>query len=591
MQKSKSKLSKRSFIHRISNRMKHALRRAKLFAAKPLVAGLIGLSALGGVPSYAFAKSEPPAQTEQVINTNQNNSSISYSLDGRATITDAGAQFGPSADLRVNAKHNKTHHLDLDFYGGFGAIKYLDYMYVYGTGGMGLDWKWYISNDGKNYINLSTFSSGIITNFYDKGYFLNRGSLTLTHTFNQSYWFRMGGGGYAGVSVPNFALADINFWVGMSTKLKYLYTWATIEWIMAAKKAHEAILITKYRPYFNRFDFGMTSNPAYLRGFVVGADYNYDVLNGHYAGLKIGYEKCFGIVCVDTFAKGGVQVEGRMFSSPRFNAQVGLNVSIRSQNPYPNAKFNTTYETEDIGYPPELSKEIMHTNSGWQNAEQKQIYTNMLSMLKDSTNLSEFVNKLNGMSVDSRIKYMAMFAQILEEKGYAYTTLNDLLHGHFFSNSVKQIANTDVFEIYEKIRTLIMGGHLSNNDIAVCGGIHELVAYALAQTGLKTYTFTNNSKWGKHVVALANNGNDWYIINYGEIIKANNPRSLIRLMQTYSRDQGNIPQFSVMLYDGKTRKFVGKIILPEMKLILGAGGMDTPEIQRLNTLLQEPESP
>jgi len=542
------KRSKRS----IQESFKRVIGKAKLSFAKYAAVGLIGLSSMF-LPSGASARSFPvnPPIGEQVQTLSNN---MDYGVSGDFYGNESGSSINASAFWKHRDLLHKysNHTLSLLTLGYVGGMRLFDLMY--GDGGLkiALDYTWSFSPKDK--LDIYLVGSGMLTNLYDKIYMEHFGGLSFYHKFSKDIRFKIGIGGSAGISFPNYNLVDFNSYVGASLRLYRVFMEYWMNIFMMANSPTEAISISDYKLHTGTQHLNVLVNVS--NGFIIPAGFEYDPALGYSVYGGIGYSKCFGNICVSTSGIGGARFHGEFTPNAVPFLAINFKVNFGRSNSPDDPRYNPMSEqftTEYSAYPSGLpSSTSLQPNT--------KILSDISNLIKNNETLDDFVHSLKQMKLsdEQSILYLSAFAQLLEERGYSNKTLNDLLHGHFFSDSVKQTAGASMEEIYESIREAVMTG--TSKNIAICGGINGPIASTASQLGMKGYAMTNSSKWGLHVVSLIRDDTTgtYYLVNYGNVIKTRGSNSLDKLLDVYGRNQGSIPQLSLYLFrynkDGKVDK-------------------------------------
>lgn len=569
LRQKKHKILRKSFgkfKKQLGESVERSFAKFKLDLTKYAAIGLIGLSSVF-LSSRTLARPIPvnPPVAEQVQTYSDN---MDYGISGNFYGNESGSNIDASALWKDQDLLHKyvNHKLSLSLLGYVGGMRMFNFMY-WDTGlKLDLDYTWSFSPKDK--LNLYLTASGMLTNLYDKLYMGHFGALSLTHTFSKDVRLKIGTSGSAGISFPNFNLVDFDAYAGLSLRLYRVFMEYWMDIFMTADSPTKAIDIMDYKPHVGTQHFNVLVNASH--GFIVPTGFEYDPVLGYSAFGGIGYSQCFGNICVSTSGVGGARWDGEFTPNPvpflsikfsaRFNRSDSTNYSNNGSStsnstgvPYMNP-MSEEFTTEYSAYPAGLPNSTELKPNGE--------ISDVSSLIKNNGTLDDFVQSLKGkkLSNEQNILYLSAFAQLLENRGYSNDTLNDLLHGHFTSSNVKKTAGASMEDIYEAIREAIITG--TSKNIAVCGGIHGLVASMASRLGMEGYALTNSSKWGLHVVSLVHDPttNTFYLVNYGSVIKTTGSNSLDKLLDVYGRNQGSIPQLSMYLFRYNKNGKVDKVM-------------------------------
>ncbi|MDD5172501.1 MAG: hypothetical protein PHF60_05715 [Candidatus ainarchaeum sp.] len=191
-----------------------------------------------------------------------------------------------------------------------------------------------------------------------------------------------------------------------------------------------------------------------------------------------------------------------------------------------------------------------------------------------ATSFEEFKSSYGGtLSPDEVVLRARFLGAFLQQVAYANDAYNALTTGNIFDSEVKRIAGADEEQIFSYIKGYIdwyqnhgVGEPLPanlKNGIAVCAGIHWLMAEFMRANGVDAIVMTVNTRDGPHVITAAQLKDQTALLDYGNMYTSPEG-TLDQTMRFYGRNK-QAPTFQSYFYgpDG----YMGTYVTSEGRLL------------------------
>ncbi|MBU0533115.1 hypothetical protein KKB44_06500 [Candidatus Micrarchaeota archaeon] len=204
--------------------------------------------------------------------------------------------------------------------------------------------------------------------------------------------------------------------------------------------------------------------------------------------------------------------------------------------------------------------------------------------IMSSHNFEEFTRSYNGASEEDVILTARFLGASLQQVAYANNAADALNNTQFFDSEVVRIASATNETIFAYMQEYIdwyenhdpteqMPEHLQNG-IAVCAGIHWLVAEFLRGNEIDTIVASVNTPNGPHVVAISQMTDRTMLFDYGNLY-VTDPDRLDEVIRFYGQNR-QAPTFQSQFFgpDG----YMGTYITSEGRLLHQTVGIENGEI-------------
>jgi hypothetical protein len=172
----------------------------------------------------------------------------------------------------------------------------------------------------------------------------------------------------------------------------------------------------------------------------------------------------------------------------------------------------------------------------------------------------------------------------MQQVAYANGAMKALNQTKFFDPEVRRIAsvNNDTMLYYLQKDVSWYSGHSSSealpaelqNGIAICAGIHSLMADFMRANGVPTIVASVNTRNGPHVIAIATLPDKTVLLDYGSAFTTP-ANTFDQTMRFYGQHRG-APTFQSQLFgaDG----YMGTYTTPEGRLLHQTIGVYSPSL-------------
>ncbi|MEM4272216.1 MAG: hypothetical protein QXH30_01375, partial [Candidatus Bilamarchaeaceae archaeon] len=207
----------------------------------------------------------------------------------------------------------------------------------------------------------------------------------------------------------------------------------------------------------------------------------------------------------------------------------------------------------------------------------------------NSATFEEFKNGYGGaLSEDEVIVRARFLGAFLQKVAYANNAYDSMVNGNIFDGEIQRIASADEELIFQYLKSYVKwySEHGSNaplppelqNGIAVCAGIHWIMAEFMRANGVKSIVRQVNTPDGMHVIAIADLKGRAVLLDYGKMLEASD---IDHATYLYGQMNGS-PTFQSQTFGEKG--YIGTEVTPAGRLLHDAVGLDNPEILKKDYL-------
>ncbi len=170
----------------------------------------------------------------------------------------------------------------------------------------------------------------------------------------------------------------------------------------------------------------------------------------------------------------------------------------------------------------------------------------------------EFTASYSDASTNDKILAARFLGAFLQQVAYANGAMDALYNGDLFNAQVQRISNSTSDTMFWNIQQYVqfydthapgaqLPEHLANG-IAICAGIHHLMAEFLRANGIDTLVASVNTGRGPHVIAIAQLPESTALLDYGNMYTGP-ANSFDETMRYYGQMRG-APTFQSQLFTG-----------------------------------------
>ncbi len=200
--------------------------------------------------------------------------------------------------------------------------------------------------------------------------------------------------------------------------------------------------------------------------------------------------------------------------------------------------------------------------------------------LANASSFTEFATSYNNESEDDVILTARFLGAFLQQVAYNNKAQDALFQGDFLNQAVHDVGSATVNDMFSDMQEYVKyyegrptSTELPENlkdGIAVCAGIHEVMAAFLRANGMKALSQTVNTVDGPHVITTVLLPGRTLLLSYGNMYQGP-ANSLDETLRAYGE---LAPTFQSQIFKGK---YKGTLLTDEGALLHGAIGIDNTE--------------
>lgn len=321
------------------------------------------------------------------------------------------------------------------------------------------------------------------------------------------YYLWLSGGSYPKMD----SLYSTMYLGGAATFNRWVQVYTIPRLVAAAGTAMETAYVGDYSFRFQGIESGVNLWLGGQRDWMLGGFANYDRILSRYGARVVKY---FSLKTV------GVRLMGGLGYS-RWSDEVGgtgeaigfAELQVELKEP-PRTRFRVSYEHLRLGFTPQVT-----AHEG--NSEDLSPVVSALARtnMAATDRFAAFAALYTGADAQTLVETARWLGHTIKDNTYAYDALSDLTSADLFSNRVKALAALGHEDIYQQTRTCLLDPTLCQ-ELAVCAGIHSVMADFLSRNGIPALAVGVNSSRMMHVVTVALTEDQTRLINYGELFEA-----------------------------------------------------------------------
>lgn len=210
--------------------------------------------------------------------------------------------------------------------------------------------------------------------------------------------------------------------------------------------------------------------------------------------------------------------------------------------------------------------------------------------LLSANSLSEFSSSYEGSSNEEVIRTARFLGAFMQQAAYANKANEDLTKGNILSAEAQRISESNPELIFSYVRSMVdfYENHSSNsplpdelrNGIAMCGGIHHVMAEFMRSNGIPAIVGSVNTTNGPHMITIGLPEDSTILLDYGREYIAQ-PNRFDEAMRVYGRSK-RAPVFQSQLFDGNG--YMGTYTTAEGRLLHESIGVDNGDVLKKDFL-------
>ena len=212
----------------------------------------------------------------------------------------------------------------------------------------------------------------------------------------------------------------------------------------------------------------------------------------------------------------------------------------------------------------------------------------MKQRMLDSSSFKEFKNSYGNLSEEEVVVRARFMGAFMQQVAYANNAYKSMTNGNIFDPEIKRIADASNEDIFQYLQEYI-GWYQSNsgplpedlkNGIAVCAGIHWLMAEFMRANGVNAIVMSVNTPNGMHVITAAQLKDRTLLMDYGNTYQT--PQGTVdQALRFYGWNNGT-PTFQSQFFgpDG----YMGTYFTSEGRLLHRTVGLDNPDLLKKDFL-------
>jgi hypothetical protein len=207
--------------------------------------------------------------------------------------------------------------------------------------------------------------------------------------------------------------------------------------------------------------------------------------------------------------------------------------------------------------------------------------------ITSTASFDDFVASYNDASQDDVFAAARFLGAFLQQVAYAHKVKDDLYNTNVFSSEVIRVASATNQTMYDYMKEYVQWYQTHNSGdqmperlqkgIAICSGIHWLMASFLHANGVPSLVASVNTPKGPHMVTIAMTKDRTRILDYGNVY-GTEANTLDEAIRFYGRNRG-APTFQSQLYRAGG-SYLGTYTTSEGRLLHGTIGIENEDILR-----------
>ncbi|MCP4648206.1 MAG: hypothetical protein GY852_10835 [bacterium] len=212
----------------------------------------------------------------------------------------------------------------------------------------------------------------------------------------------------------------------------------------------------------------------------------------------------------------------------------------------------------------------------------------MKERMVNASSFEEFKNSYGHLSEDEVILRTRFLGAFMQQVAYANNAYASMTNGNIFDPEIKRIADSSNEDIFQYLQQYVdwyqnnsgpMPENLKNG-IAVCAGIHWLMAEFMRANGVDAIVMSVNTPNGMHVITAGQLNDKTVLLDYGNTYETP-AGTLDQALRFYGWNNG-APTFQSQFF-GKDG-YMGTYVTSEGRLLHRTVGLDNPDLLKKDFL-------
>lgn len=403
--------------------------------------------------------------------------------------------------------------------------------------------------------------------------------------------FRLRAGFVIGGALSYPAWDDIYFNMagGLSAEISNFLVYAMPQFYFAAPDPIKTAYVGHYRPQFQNAEFGVQYR-FYEDQYTARIFGDWGVINQR-VGARITRTINFSREVSGDFYLAGGATHWDNSLGGRWDPLVMFGMNLVIGGKYMNSTNTVRYEHLQSGGVRFAQTEIPNNENpgpyGFGRSGNPDV-DSQVEQAKEriiaNNSFAGFTAAYHGSSKADVIMAARFLGAFLQQVAYANNAYNSLNNTGFFDPEVMRISNASPDQIYTYIQRYVQFYNSNSprsalpedlkNGIAVCAGIHQVMAEFLRSNGVPTIVASVNTPKGPHVIAIAQLDNSTVLLDYGNTYTTP-ANTFDQAMRFYGQNRG-APTFQSQLFgpDG----YIGTYETSEGRLLRRSTGLVNMDI-------------
>jgi hypothetical protein len=404
-------------------------------------------------------------------------------------------------------------------------------------------------------------SAAAMGNMASQLYTSHSAGLGYSQPIGKKVRLRMGGVIGGALSYPAWDDIYFNIAAGASLQAGNFLMYGMPEFYFAAGNPMQTAYIGHYKPRFQRVEFG--AQLSVMDGQYTGRIFGDVGTINHRVGARVTRTINFSkTVDGDVWVAGGATHWAEVLGG-RWDPMVMVGANIVFGGEKINSTNTLRYEHLQAGGVRHAVTSIpTRQNPGPYgfgrsgDPEVDQQVNTAKDRLMNSRDFAHFTSQYSNASRNEVIMAARFLGAFLEQVAYANDAMDSLYSTDFFNPEVKRISNADQEQIFGYMQRYV-GFYNTNSGssqlpedlkkgIAICPGIHHVIAEFLRSNGIPATVASVNTPRGPHTVAIGTPEDGTYLFDYGNLYETP-PGTFDQAMRFYGQNNGT-PTFQSQLF-------------------------------------------
>jgi len=377
--------------------------------------------------------------------------------------------------------------------------------------------------------------------------------------------FRLRMGFIAGGALSYPAFDDIYFQMagGISAEFYNFLLYGLVNSYFAAPDPMKTAFIGYYSPHFQNAEFG--AQYRFLGEYTVRAYGDYGFLNQG-VGLRVTRSMTISDTVAGDFWVGGGATHWDEVVGNRWDMRIaaGIRLVFGSSSGF-NSTNTAEFDHQGRGGTEEVAAERPSNEDpgpyGYGRSGNP-LVDDQINLAKErilgADRFADFSASYSSASTSEKIMAARFLGAFLQQVAYSNGAMEALYSTDFFNSEVQRIANSSTDSMFGLIQQYVQFYNTHSpsdplpdnlrNGIAICAGIHHIMAEFLRSNGITTIVASVNTINGPHVIAIARPTGATVLLDYGNAYSA--PENSVDEVMRYYGQYRRAPTFQSQMFTG-----------------------------------------